>query len=392
MTKTWHGPLRTVIIASMLLGFVSPLTAHAAEEIYVYDSYTSKSSGVRLYSVSQVDGDKYINAVIARQPDGTYAKWQEPFQYFRKNDKGMLQLTGKDDPEQAYMYDTQSQSIVRQSDYTLSPDGRWGILERSRYARVPANTSDTLYEYTAKFNDQYLRNTATGKVSVYHSTTSYYHALWINQHTLLESGYNEAARQNVISTYDPSTGKRHELLKGTLNNWNLTKGILQYVKNEPKRQPWIYSLKDGSSRLVKDSSELEVLFPVSPSPKPEASLPQDMVLKDLPVMEMPITLAYEYNVNLDGASVDVSTIFSEGGQDWIPVKPLAAALGWKLEVMNITQTGDPSAAYIYKITNNGRAAVLTPVNSFNLASRLYIAPAQLKELGYKSIKLTPYLK
>ncbi|MEK4515183.1 hypothetical protein NSS64_07905 [Paenibacillus sp. FSL H8-0122] len=385
MRKALHHSLRMVLSASMLMAFAAPLTAHAAEKIEVYDSYTSKSSNVQLYSVSQLDGNQFINAVIARQPDGTYSKWPEAFQHFRKSDSGNLQLTGMDDPEQAYVYDTQSQSIMRKSEYTLSPDGRWGVLERSRYERQPEG-------YIAKFNDQYLRNTVTGKVSVYYSTQQYYNARWINQHTLLESGYNEAARQNVISTYDPSTGKRQELLKGTLNNWNLTKGLLQYVKNEPKRLPWIYNLKDGSSRLVKDTRELEALFPAPPSSRPEVTFPKGMLLNDLPVTEMPITLAYEHNLNLDGKSVDVSTVFTKGGQEWIPVKPLAAALGWKIEVMNLSATGDPSAAYIYKVTNGSNHAVLTPVNSFNSASRLYIAPAQLKELGYKSIKVTPYVK
>lgn len=42
------------------------------------------------------------------------------FQHFWKYDSGNLQLTGMDDPEQAYVYDTQSQSIVRKSEYTLS--------------------------------------------------------------------------------------------------------------------------------------------------------------------------------------------------------------------------------------------------------------------------------
>ncbi|MEK3759133.1 hypothetical protein MKZ07_11860 [Paenibacillus sp. FSL P4-0338] len=385
MKKALHQSLRMALSASMLLAFAAPLTAHAAEKIEVYDSYTSKSSNVQLYSVSQLDGNQFINAVIARQPDGTYAKWPEAFQHFWKYDSGNLQLTGMDDPEQAYVYDTQSQSIVRKSEYTLSPDGSWGVLERSRYERQPAG-------YIAKFGDQYLRNSATGKVSVYYSTKRYYNARWINQHTLLESGYNEAAKQNVISTFDPSTGKRQELLKGTLNNLNLSKGLLQYVKNEPKRLPWIYNLKDGSSRLVKDNRELEALFPAPPSSRPEVNFPKDMVLKDLSAAEMPITLAYEYNVNLDGKSVDVPTVFTKGGQEWIPVKPLAAALGWKIEVMNISATGDPSAAYIYKITNGSNHTVLTPVNSFNSASRLYIAPAQIKELEYKSVKVTPYLK
>lgn len=390
MKKALQQSLRIVLSASMLLVFAAPFTAHAAEKIEVYDSYANKSSNVQLYSVSQVEGNQFINAVIARQPDGTYSKWPEAFQHFRKYDSGNLKLTGMDDPEQAYVYDTQSQSIMRKSEYAISPDGRWGYLERSRYGWQPGDVPGR--GYTAKFNDQYLRNTATGKVSVYYSTQQYYNARWMNQHMLLENGYNEAAKQNVISTYDPSTGTRQELLKGTLNNLNLSKGLLQYVKNEPKRLPWIYNLKDGSSRLVKDTRELEALFPAPPSSRPEVSFPKDMALMDLPVTDMPITLTYEHNLNLDGKSVDVSTVFTKGGQEWIPVKPLAAALGWKIEVMNLSATGDPSAAYIYKITNGSKDTILTPVNSFNSASRLYITPAQIKELGYKSIQVTPYLK
>ncbi|WP_238650105.1 hypothetical protein [Paenibacillus piscarius] len=376
--------------AAMLLALAAPLSAHAAEEITVYDSYVNKNSGVELHSVSQLDGNQFVNAVISKQPDGTFAKWPEPFLFFRNNGTVSLPLTGNDDPEQSYVYDTKSESIVRKSNYILSPDGRWGYLERSRYSWQEG--TDGSSKYMGKFNDQYLRDTATGKVTIYHSTDSRYNALWMNQHTLLEGRYDKGLKQNVISTYDPSTGKRKELVKGTLYNWNLEKGLIQYGKNEPKRLPWIYNLKDGTSRLVKNDSELRALFPSQTAARAELSLPKSTVLKDLPVAEVPITLSYEYNVNLDGKGVDVSTVFSSGGQEWIPVKPLAASLGWKIEVMNITQTGDPSAAYINKITNGGKEAVLTPANSFTSGNRLYMTQAQIKELGYSTIKLTPYLK
>ncbi|MFD2879317.1 hypothetical protein ACFTAO_30395 [Paenibacillus rhizoplanae] len=66
----------------MLLAFAAPFTAHAAEKMEVYDSYANKNSNVQLYSVSQVEGNQFINAVIARQPDGTYSKWPEAFSTF----------------------------------------------------------------------------------------------------------------------------------------------------------------------------------------------------------------------------------------------------------------------------------------------------------------------
>ncbi|WP_340024505.1 hypothetical protein MHI24_05195 [Paenibacillus sp. FSL K6-1096] len=390
MKRMLRQHLRLTLSAAMLLALAAPLSAHAAEEINVYDSYVSKNSGVELHSVSQLDGSQFVNAVIARQPDGTFARWPEPFLFFRNNGTGNLPLTNNDDPEQAYVYDTQSQSIVRKSNYILSPDGRWGYLERSRYGWQEGIAGSS--RYMGKFNDQYLRDTAAGKVTVYYSSQRSYNALWMKQHSLLEGRYDEASKQNVISTYDPATGKRKELVKGTLYNWNLEKGIIQYAKNEPQRLPWVYNLKDGTSRLVKNDSELTALFPSRSAPRAELSLPKTTVLKDLPVAEVPITMGYEYNVNLDGKGVDVSTIFSKGGQEWIPVKPLAAALGWKIEVMNITQTGDPSAAYINKITNGSKETVLTPVNSFTSGNRLYMTQAQIKELGYNAVKLTPYLK
>jgi hypothetical protein len=390
MKTAVHKSLRLAISASILLAFAAPLPAHAAEEIYYYDSYINKTSGVQLYSAGQVDGGKFINAVIARQPDGTYAKWQEPFHYFGNYGTDVLRLTGNDDPEQTYVYDTQSQSIVRKTAYDPSPDGLWGYAERSRYLLMPSSPLGS--GYMGKFHDYYLKNMKTGAVSVYYSAQRTYRALWMDQHTLLEYGYNEAARQNVISTYDPSTGQRHELLKGTLYNWNFTNGMIQYVKNEPQRLSWVYNLKNGSSRLITDYSELETLFPASPSSRPEATLPQGTVLKDLPVVEIPVILTYEYSVNLDGQSVDVSTVFSREGQDWIPLKPLAAAFGWSIESQDQSQTNDPSAGYRYQITNGSASVNLTPANSFNSGNRLYITQTQLKQLGYSSIVLTPYLQ
>lgn len=390
MKPSLQKSLRLAISTSVLLAFAAPFTAHAASEIYMNDSYLIKESGVWLYSVWQEDGNSFENAVVTRQPDGSYAKWQEPFDYFWKSTSGELQLSGNDDPELSYVYDVQSQSIVRKSSYVLSPDGKWGTLERSRYVWVAGETPGS--GHTAKFRDYYLKNMTTGVTSIYNSSEGRYGAFWIGQHTLLENGYREDAKQNVIATYDASTGQRQELLKGSMQNWNPSTQIIEYTKNEPQRLPWIYSLKSGTSRLITNYDELKTLFPASPSSStPEVQLPKDIVLKDLPVVEIPVTLTYEYSVNLDGQNVDVPTVFTKNGTTWIPVKPLAAALGWSLAVQDPSTVSAKSGGYRYTVTSGSASANLTPLNSFISANRLYMTQAQLKQLGYSSVVLTPLL-
>ena len=390
MIPSLQKSVRLAISASVLLAFAVPFTAHAASEIYINDSYFNKESGVQLYSVGQVDGNTYDHAVVTRQPDGSYAKWQEPFTFFWKCSGGELQLSGNDDPELSYVYDVHSQSIVRKSSYVLSPDGKWGTLERSRYVWVAGAAPGS--GHTAKFHDYYLKNMTTGTTSIYHSSEGRYGAFWIGQHTLLENGYKEDAKQNVIATYDASTGQRQELLKGSMQNWNPSTEIIQYTKNEPKRLPWIYSLKSGASRLITNYDELKKLFPASPSSStPVVQLPKDIVLKDLPVMEVPVKLMYEYSVKLDGQNVEVSTVFTKNGITWIPVKPLAATLGWSLDVQDRSTAAAKSGGYRYTVASGNANVILTPLNSYVSANRLYMTQVQLKQLGYSSVVFTPLL-
>ncbi|WNS44428.1 hypothetical protein [Paenibacillus sp. MMS20-IR301] len=391
MKKMTRTTLGLALSASVLLAMAAAPAAHAAEEIYYSDSYINREKGIELYSAGQFNGSSYDHAVIARQPDGSFAKWQEPFQYLWENTNGELSLSWSDDPELSYVYDTQSRSILRKTVYDLSPDGSFGFIGRSRYVWVPGATANS--GYPAKFTDYYLKNMATGATSVYYSSQGRYYAFWIDQHTLLENRYSEDARQNVISTYNPLTGKRQELLQGSLQNWNPAAGIIQFAKNEPLRRPWVYNLNNGTSRLIKDDAELRTLFPPSPaSSTAEVQPPKNIVLGQLPVVEIPVTLTYEYSVLLDGQSVDVATVFTKDGAAWIPVKPLAAALGWSIDLEARTTAAAKAAGYRYTLTAGSTKIICTPANSFVSTNRLYITQAQLKQLGYHSIVLTPQLQ
>ncbi|MNO45492.1 hypothetical protein D3C76_357580 [compost metagenome] len=385
MKLNWQTTMRLGMTAVVLLALTVPLTAHAAEKIQVYAAYQDDSKGTALYSVSQLNGERFDSAVIARQADGSYAQWQEPFRFFVQDGSGQLRLSGYDDPEQSYVYDVKKETIIRKTPYTASPDGKWGYLERSRYLFVPGIKPYS--GYIAKIRDYYLKNMETGAVSIYNSTERRFDAFWLNGHTLLENGYLEAAKQNVIRTYNPATGERKELLKGSLYSWNLEQGLLLYAKNEPQRLPWVYDLKAGTSRLLAGESEMKALFPYSSS-RPEQELPQDMIVKDLPVVRIPVVQEYEFTVNVDGRSVGLPAAFAKEGITWVPVKPLAAALGWELQLQP-QNSSYKAADYRYKVTSGSSSVSLTPLNSFITGGRLYLTREQLKQLGYSSIVLTP---
>ncbi|WP_379162164.1 hypothetical protein [Paenibacillus sp. sgz5001063] len=377
--------IRLGTTAAMLLALSLPLTAHAADKIQVYETYQDEAKGIELYSVSQLNGDHFDSAVIVRQADGSYAKWQEPFHSFIQDGSGQLRLSGYDDPEQSYVYDVKKETIIRKTPYTVSPDGKWGYLERSRYLFVPGVKPYS--GHVAKIRDYYLKNMQTGAVTIYNSTERRFDAFWLNGHTLLENGYLEAVKQNVIRTYDPGTGERKELLKGTLYNWNLAKDILLYVKNEPQRLPWVYDLKTGTSRLLNGNNEMKTLFPYT-SPPPVSKLPQEMTVNELPVVQVPVVQENEYFVNVNGTSVGVSAAFAKQGVTWLPVKPLATALGWDLRLQP-QKSSYKAADYRYELTSSSASLALTPSNSFITGGRLYLTREQLKQLGYSSIVLTP---
>ncbi|OKP84383.1 hypothetical protein [Paenibacillus sp. P32E] len=385
MNQALKTTIRLGMTASVLIALTLPLTAHAADKVQVYETYQDEVKGIELYSVSQLNGDHFDSAVIARQADGSYAKWQEPFHSFVQDGSGLLRLSGYDDPEQSYVYDVKKETIIRKTPYTVSPDGKWGYLERSRYLFVPGVKPYS--GHVAKIRDYYLKNMQTRAVSIYNSTERRFDAFWLNGHTLLENGYLETAKQNVIRTYDPATGERKELLKGSLYNWNRAKGILLYVKNEPQRLPWIYDLKTGTSRLLDGNSEMKALFPYT-TPPLVSKLPQEIAVNELPVIQVPVLQENEYFVNVDGTSIGIPAAFAKEGVTWIPVKPLAAALGWSL-LLQPQLTSYKAASYQYELTNRNASLVLTPSNSFITGGRMYLTREQLKQLGYSSIVLTP---
>ncbi|WP_025691502.1 hypothetical protein [Paenibacillus zanthoxyli] len=76
--------IRTILAAAVLLALsvqaLSPV--HAKSENSVQDYAIDATKGVELYSVSFPADGKYQNAVVYKQQDGTFAKWQEPFRSF----------------------------------------------------------------------------------------------------------------------------------------------------------------------------------------------------------------------------------------------------------------------------------------------------------------------
>ncbi|BCG59986.1 hypothetical protein [Paenibacillus sp. URB8-2] len=382
---------RFVLAAAVLLAFHldgSP-SIHAESGVVVQDYLLDASKGIELYSISSAPDGTYRKSVIYRQQDGAYAKWQEPFRSFSVWEDGTVRIGGSDDPEGGYVYDPERQSILHKNIYSLSPDGNWGILERSRYLYV---SSPGLYsDYIAKLNDYYLKNMKTGAVKLFKSTRTSYLTAWVDRHTLLESGYDSRAKQNMITAYNPETNQRTTVLAGSMYAFNNASSKLLYVQNEPRRLLRVYDLKKASSHLLKDEAERSAIYP-SVLSKPKLSLPDGISPDNLPVVPVPVIEEYEYTAGINGLSIPVSTVFEVNGTRWIPVRPLAKALGWKVDLLDQPAGTYKAANYQYTISKGAAKIVLTPSNSFNTGGRLFMTKGQLGSLGLGSVKLVPHIE
>ncbi|WP_036738026.1 hypothetical protein, partial [Paenibacillus zanthoxyli] len=117
-----------------------------------------------------------------------------------------------------YVDDPDRQAIVHKNIYSLSPDGKWGILERSRYLYV--KSLPPYSDYIAKLNDYYLKNMKSGDVFLYKTMRTTFRTGWYDQHTLLESGYDSQAKQSMITAYNPETNQRTTVLAGQMYAFN----------------------------------------------------------------------------------------------------------------------------------------------------------------------------
>ncbi|AIQ13567.1 hypothetical protein [Paenibacillus durus] len=381
--------IRIILAAAVLLtlsGQVLP-SVYAKSENSVQDYAVDAAKGVEIYSIRYMVDEKYQNAVVYKQQDGTFAKWQEPFHFFRTAEDGSLIIGGSDDPEGSYVYDPDRQAIVHKNIYSLSPDGKWGLLERSRYLYVKSLSPYS--DYIAKLNDYYLKNMKTGDVSLYKTMQTSFRTGWYDQHTLLESGYDSQAKQNLITAYNPETGKRTTVLAGSMYAFNNSISKLLYVENEPRRLQRVYDLKTSASHLLTSEAERSAIYP-SVLSRPSSALPAGINPAELPVVPVPVIEQYEYTAEINGLSIPVSTVFEADGKRWIPVRPLATALGWKVELLDQPGTSYKASNYQYTISQGAAKITLTPSNSFSTGGRLFMTQGQLASLGYGAVKLVPH--
>lgn len=390
MKRSYRRSIRLALSAAAILSLHLGTAAQseAASNIRVYSHVKDVPGRTELYAVGYMSTDgAYRQNVVYKREDGTYAKWQDPFtSFYRLDDEdGTILITGSDDPLGGYLFDPESQSIVHTNHYSLSPDGSWGILERSRYQYATAEPPYS--SYIAKLHDYYLKNTKTGEITLYRTEQCTFRTAWRDGHTLIEAGYDENARQNTMTLYDPGTGRRTQLLDGTLMAYRDSK--ILYVKNEPQRLLRVYDLRTSASHLLKDAAGHEYFYPSSPAVK--VTLPQGIDPDFLSVEAVPVTESYEYTAEIGGRVVPLPTVFRAEGSRWIPVKPLADALGWKVEMIETSGSPYKASDYKYRIEAGERSVTLTPENSFNTGGRLFLTKGQLETLGYSPLQLVPVI-
>ncbi|WP_025687959.1 hypothetical protein, partial [Paenibacillus zanthoxyli] len=158
--------------------------------------------------------------------------------------------------------------------------------------------------------------------------------------------------------------------------------------SEPRRLLRVYDLKTSASHLLTSEAERSAIYPSALS-RPASALPDGIKPAELPVVPVPVIEEYEYTAEINGLSIPVSTVFEANGKRWIPVRPLAKALGWKVELRDQPGTSYKALNYQYTISKGAAKITLTPANSFSTGGRLFITPDQLASLGSGAIKLVP---
>ncbi|WP_223066749.1 hypothetical protein [Paenibacillus caui] len=374
------GKLAVLSLAALLFSVSVPAFSFAAPEVNVQSYYSDSVNGSVLYNINYTEGQQYAGQILEKRQDGQYVKWQKELKEIHLDSEGRYRVYSFDPefPYGAYVYDPSSRTVLHGSVYNLSPDGKWGIVERFEYKRSQYGIS--------KINDYYIKNMETGSINLFTSSSISAVPQWTGEHRLIMRGYNVAHKQNEIVAYDSEQGITTSLTLGSLYAVNADKGLLLFAKNEPLRKLWIYDLSNGETRLAKNDQEVNDLFYSVTNPeveRPELKLPDDFDIAAVPETKIPVQSIYEHTVTIDGHSIPVPYAFYRNGTLWIPLRPLSKALDWKIR----STKSASSFSYLYSVTVGTSGIRLTPDNSFIADDTMFITEKQIQSLGYTDISV-----
>ncbi|WP_239329520.1 hypothetical protein [Paenibacillus sp. ACRRX] len=345
--------------------------------------YRNEIDGTLFYNVSLYDSEAASNLVIERAPDGTLMRWDDKIGGIYDNGQvapGIIlnpKARNGMSPFVHLYYEVKDGTIHKGQAYADSPSGRWALTDHD-FWRSTETADGSGY---SRIKSYWLKDKISGEVAEWYAAAWHTKAVWMPDNRLLVNRYSQSRKQNEVSIYNPATSQWHYVLNGTLRGYSAADGKMLYVQNEPQRMEWVYDFQTQLSHLLTDEAERALFTDLKWEQLEQApELDKDLDIAALPLKTVAITKDMEHVVHIGGSDIEVPFTFKRGGTLWIPVKPLADAMGWKVEAENVL-----ASQYRYGIRTDTHRIELRPENSQVLDERLYMTRGQLMSLGYPGV-------
>jgi hypothetical protein len=345
------------------------------------------STGSTYYNWNSIENDQYLNKVIVSTSDGNWARLDDKFMsiYMGWKETSNPRLSnhyGSVSDGELFYYlplylDTTQMIAVRGNLYDISPDGNWGIYETNDFGAQKSTDGKTAQ--STSLHSYFLKNMKTGELQEWMSSSQYVSLYWLADSTLLVNQYSSIAKQKAISTFNPATGKKNELVLGRIYSYSERDQKFEFVKNEPKRLPWIYDLKTGQSSLITKSEEDK--FFSWKDPRPTTKAPDNLDIAALPVIDLPIRHLYEHEVVTSQGSELVPFTFVKEGKTFIPLLSILSKFN-----LSVGQREGAMYDYQYILTGpTGQTVTLDRNNSRVFQFRLFVTPEILEKVGLQDV-------
>jgi len=385
--------LAAMLMVSVLGAYVAPVAQAEDNTTTIRAEWKDINTGSTYYNWSSVENDQYLSKVIVSTSDGIWAQLDDKFRSIYTGSKATINPTLGNHFESitdgnSFNYlplylDTAQKIAVRGNLYDISPDGKWGVYETSDFGAEKSSDGKTA-QYN-QLHSYFLKNMITGELQEWISSSQYVGLNWLADSTLLVNQYSQVAKQKAISTYDPATGKKKELVLGRLYSYSEKDQKFEFVKNEPKRLLWIYDLKTGKSSLITKAEENNLF--TWKDPRPTTKAPNNLDIKTLPVIDLPIRNLYEYEVMTTQGSELVPYAFEKEGKTFIPLFSILSKFK-----LSVGQREGDMYDYQYKLTGTtGQTITLDRNNSRVFQFRLFVTPEVLEKVGLQEVTVKPLI-
>ncbi len=389
-----HACLATLLLASAWGAYVAPVAQAEENTTTIRAEWEDPTTGSTYYNWSSMQNDQYLSKVIVSTKDGKWAQLNDKFGYIYSDTRNMkypyLSTIRGTDPEgelfgfgsPLYLNMDQNEA-VRGNKYDVSPDGKWGLYSTNNTGAQ--KTLNGKYVSSIALHSYFLKNMSTGVLQEWKSSSQYVSLYWLADSTLLVNEYSPVAKQKAISTYDPVTGKKKELVLGKIDSYSEKDHTFVFAKNEPKRLPWIFDLKTGKSRLLTED-EREKLYTWSDT-RPTTKVPDNLDVPALPIIDLPIHHLYEHEVITSQGSELVPYAFVKEGTTFVPLRSIVSSFN-----LIVGQREGDMYDYQYKLTGpTGQSMTLDRNNSRVFQFRLFVTPEVLEQVGLQDVTVKPLI-